>query len=682
MQRFASLLALAALGAAPAQTVLPTAASAAAGALSNGFPFGTNASFVPGLRISCVYDSSNFTGAPVPVTAPMLITGIEWRANDVSATTSWSGGAYTLGVKVTLATAAVDYLAATTNFAANLGPDARIVHNGPVTVVAGTGAGIGVPGPYVVNIPVMPPFVYDPNAGDLVVDTDYLGPGNFVGGTLPQMDVAAIASTTGRRVYSSSLYPVANGVDWACPVIRISHVPAIGLYPGFHATPRTGPLGQQVHFTDQTFTSDPGGITSWAWDVDGVPGTDYTTQHCSHTYTTEGAKDCVLTVTSSQFGVQSSTRIGHIVIDAVKASFTAAIGPGSTIAFYTDRSTGTPTSWAWDFENDGIVDTTLQNPLHTYPAGTTQMPCRLVVADAFSNDTTTVNIGFGIVPVPAFGSQSTSQATRGFWFRAPTRFSVVSARVPDGGSSVQNVAFFRLPAAPPYFPVAASGGLEFFALNQPAASPIPCVVSYDAGENVGVLGTGGTTLMTSPLAPLAGSYSSSVLGVPTALVRFGTSFNINTSGPDQPCWQEIGAQLGRVVLEVTACAAVPYGTGSPSGLGPAAPKMRAVALPFLGQAVVHTVEQHDDFAVQLMAGGFGRASFALPPFGTILIGSLDLLVTMNGGALVGPGTTAWSFVVPNLPSLVGATVNFQNLNLVLPSGTWSMSNGLEWVIGV
>jgi hypothetical protein len=378
------------------------------------------------------------------------------------------------------------------------------------------------------------------------------------------------------------------------------------------------------------------------------------------------------------------TRTGYIRVDAVDASFTASIAPGSTIAAFTDRSAGSPTSWAWDFENDGIVDSTAQNPVHTYPAGTTQSPCRLAVTDAFSNDTTTLNIGFGIVPVPAAGLQvGSALATPGFWFRSPTRFSVIAARVPDATAfGAQNVAIFRLATAPPRFSAPASGGLEFFAANQPVASAIPCVVSYDVGEYVGVLGASGTTSMISRVATDTGPFSSSVLGAPTTLTRFGMQFNINTTGADHPYWQEPGGQISRVILEVTACAAIPYGTASPSGLGPAAPKMRAAALPFLGQTAVHTVEQHDAFVFQFMAGGFGRASFTLPPFGTILIGSLDLLEIMPGGFPAGPGITAWSFVVPNLPSLVGATINFQNVNLVLQSGAWSMSNGIEWVIGV
>ena len=33
---------------------------------------------------------------------------------------------------------------------------------------------------------------------------------------------------------------------------------------------------------------------------------------------------------------------------------------------FTDASTGSPTSWAWDFDNNGTVDSTVQNPSHSY----------------------------------------------------------------------------------------------------------------------------------------------------------------------------------------------------------------------------------------------------------------------------------------------------------------------------
>jgi len=175
------------------------------------------------MRIMCLYDSSHFTAAPTPVTAPILITTLKWRANDVS--TSWSGGTYN-NATVRLATAAVDYTAASTNWAANVGPDVTTVYTGPVTVSAGTGAGFGVPGPYHVTITLTTPFLYDPYAGDLVVDTEHV-PSNYSGGSLVGLDVH-IPSVNASRVYSSTLYPVANGVDANCDVMEIGYLPATG----------------------------------------------------------------------------------------------------------------------------------------------------------------------------------------------------------------------------------------------------------------------------------------------------------------------------------------------------------------------------------------------------------------------------------------------------------------------
>ncbi len=159
---------------------------------------------------------------------------MKWRANDTAA--SWTGGTYS-NATLSLATAAVDYSAASPTWTANVGPDYTQVHNGPVTHLPGTGNGVGVPGPYVIDIPVNPPFLYDPNAGDLVVDTEWVT-GAWGGGTFSGMDVM----TTGvlaSRVYSSSMYPTANGVDAAAPVIEVGFIPA---GPGTFAT--NTPTGQ------------------------------------------------------------------------------------------------------------------------------------------------------------------------------------------------------------------------------------------------------------------------------------------------------------------------------------------------------------------------------------------------------------------------------------------------------
>ncbi|HEV8240029.1 MAG TPA: IPT/TIG domain-containing protein [Thermoanaerobaculia bacterium] len=54
---------------------------------------------------------------------------------------------------------------------------------------------------------------------------------------------------------------------------------------------------------------------------------------------------------------------------APTASFTATPGAAATHTVqFTDTSTGSPTTWQWDFTNDGIVDSTVQNPSNNYSA--------------------------------------------------------------------------------------------------------------------------------------------------------------------------------------------------------------------------------------------------------------------------------------------------------------------------
>jgi PKD repeat protein len=56
---------------------------------------------------------------------------------------------------------------------------------------------------------------------------------------------------------------------------------------------------------------------------------------------------------------------------APTANFTAAplSGAAPLAVAFTDTSAEDPTSWAWDFDDDGVVDSTEQNPVHTYASG-------------------------------------------------------------------------------------------------------------------------------------------------------------------------------------------------------------------------------------------------------------------------------------------------------------------------
>lgn len=152
----------------------------------------------------------------------------------------------------------------------------------------------------------------------------------------------------------------------------------------FSADPSTGVAPLAVLFTDLS----SGTLSSRNWDF-GDGGTSALTSPV-HTYTTPGQYTARLTVRSSS-GV-SSTAISPITVNMAstpaatttaptpvhtsddiygttsptKASFTYTpdLGPVPLVVRFQDTSTGSPTTWRWDF-GDGTTSN-LKNPVHTY----------------------------------------------------------------------------------------------------------------------------------------------------------------------------------------------------------------------------------------------------------------------------------------------------------------------------
>jgi PKD repeat protein len=131
---------------------------------------------------------------------------------------------------------------------------------------------------------------------------------------------------------------------------------------------RTGPPPLIVHFTDQS-TNSP---TSWAWDFENDGIIDSTLQNPTHTYTSPGTYQVNLTASNaggSAFRLKgnyiqvTSTGSSYPVVDFLADS---RIGTVPFTVQFTDLTVTDPTAWAWDFENDGIIDSILQNPTHTY----------------------------------------------------------------------------------------------------------------------------------------------------------------------------------------------------------------------------------------------------------------------------------------------------------------------------
>jgi parallel beta-helix repeat protein len=135
----------------------------------------------------------------------------------------------------------------------------------------------------------------------------------------------------------------------------------------FTATTTSGDVSLTVQFTD----ASTGNITSWSWNfgAGASPATADTQGPHNVTYNTEGLKAVSLRVTGLG-GSDTETKVDYInVLPLVPvADFTAnpRTGTASLTVNFTDTSTGTITSWAWDFNNDGTTDSTVQNPSYAY----------------------------------------------------------------------------------------------------------------------------------------------------------------------------------------------------------------------------------------------------------------------------------------------------------------------------
>jgi large repetitive protein len=120
--------------------------------------------------------------------------------------------------------------------------------------------------------------------------------------------------------------------------------------------------GTPVTFTSSS--SDPdGSVASYAWDFDGDGTTDATGATVSHSFAHSGTPNVTLTVTDNEGAARSVSHSLSIGNRAPTPAFTmsaADVSSGDPITF-TSTSTdpdGSITSYAWDFNGDGVTDAT------------------------------------------------------------------------------------------------------------------------------------------------------------------------------------------------------------------------------------------------------------------------------------------------------------------------------------
>ncbi|HEY3363403.1 MAG TPA: PKD domain-containing protein [Methanosarcina sp.] len=156
-----------------------------------------------------------------------------------------------------------------------------------------------------------------------------------------------------------------------------------------------------VQFTDKST-----GATGWNWNFgDGATSTD---KNPVHTYSKKGTYSANLTVNNANGATSKVVKIIVKNPPLPVADFTSNINKGNAPlkVQFTDKSTGSPTSWNWNF-GDGATSTD-KNPVHTYTKGTYTVT--LTVSNAAGTDTDEeegyINVDAGLVA--AFSMSPTS----------------------------------------------------------------------------------------------------------------------------------------------------------------------------------------------------------------------------------------------------------------------------------
>jgi PKD repeat protein len=221
-----------------------------------------------------------------------------------------------------------------------------------------------------------------------------------------------------------------------------------------------------------------------------------------------------------------------------------------TDATFTDDPNGV-SKWEWDFNNDQIVDSTMQNPTFVFTGvgydvkytvslkatdvkngSSTETKKDFIVVNPFPvasatsfGQGSTVPAGVpGPMQMPAFASTySYVTDVRGFFAQAPTTFAITSFNVPNEAQATdQSVWFFTFPGttAPSSYAVTAAD--TKFVGSGPVTAPLtpttPIVIQQ--GTWFGVLGCCHDSVGTTQHNSYGnGGFTTTILGAPTVVNR-------------------------------------------------------------------------------------------------------------------------------------------------------------------
>jgi hypothetical protein len=160
-----------------------------------------------------------------------------------------------------------------------------------------------------------------------------------------------------------------------------------------------------------------------------------------------------------------------------------------------------------------------------------------------------------MMPLPPHSS-SYSGMIRGYWFQAPTDFTIVGVRVPTNASTAaQSVQIVRFTAGPPpLFPGLTTNHVSLgLWTNVNTTTMIPANINIQSGDYIGIYGTRGSAVNSYGTGP----FNSSILGYPVTLNRSGHQ---SANYPMGSIWWEVSS-ISRVEMYYTATVTGPNDAG-------------------------------------------------------------------------------------------------------------------------
>lgn len=184
--------------AAHASMIVPDGLANTEANANNGYPFNLAAHEMSSLRYQQVYDATAFAET-------MLISGIRFRPDNLS------GAAFSTtltSIRIDMSTTAFAADGLSTTFANNVGADNAMVFSGALALSSTNSGSSAGPRTFDVYIPFATPFLYNPAAGNLLLDVR-----NFGGGWSTQFDASDVMGDSTSRVFSGNVNALTGSLD-------------------------------------------------------------------------------------------------------------------------------------------------------------------------------------------------------------------------------------------------------------------------------------------------------------------------------------------------------------------------------------------------------------------------------------------------------------------------------------